>query len=179
MRSEHGVILIDPSMPAAALTQELFDQSGIRAEDVKYIYFTHNHGDHWMGTEAFPNAKLCMPEEDLRALKADRAQYEDAQGDAIDRMVGVTDELLPGFKLVPLPGHTMGLCGLLFDAPEGRVLAAGDAVMGKEYFHAKRGYFYSLDQELSARSIEKAAALADVIIPGHGNYFSVKAYMFE
>ena len=179
VRSEYGVILIDPSLPAELLMKELYDQTGIRPEEVTYIYCTHNHLDHWTGTEAFPHAKLCLPEADLWYLKEDRDLYDGVRGTEIDRMIGVCGELVPGFCLVSLPGHSLGLSGLLFDGPEGKILAAGDSVMGKEYFHAKRGYFWSADLPLSCKSMEKAAALADYIIPGHGNYFNVAAYLYE
>ena len=179
VESEYGNILIDPSLPGEALAKELYDQTGIRAEDIAYTYSTHCHLDHWTGTEAFPNAKICMPKEDLAYLTEDRALYHGVPGQEIDRMVGISGELVPGFSLVPLPGHSLGLHGLLFDGPEGKILAAGDACMGYEYFHAKRGYFWSAEYELSCQSIEKAAEIADVIIPGHGNYFSVKAYKYD
>lgn len=178
VQSEYGNILIDPSLPGETLVKELYDQTGIKAENIAYVYSTHCHLDHWTGTEAFPNAKICMPKEDLAYLKEDRNLYSGERGDEIDRMIGVSDELVPGFKLIPLPGHSLGLHGLLFEGAEGKILATGDACMGYEYFNAKRGYFWSADYELSCKSIEKAASIADVIIPGHGNYFSTKAYHF-
>lgn len=179
VESKYGNILIDPSLPAELLTKELYDQAGIRAEDIAYTYSTHCHLDHWTGTEAFQNAKICMPEAELAYLKEDRKLYDGIRGQEIDRMIGVSGELVPGFGLVALPGHSLGLHGLLFDGPEGKILATGDACMGYEYFHAKRGYFWSAEYALSSESIEKAAGLADIIIPGHGNYFSTAAYMYD
>ena len=120
VESEYGNILIDPSLPGEALAKELYDQTGIRAEDIAYTYSTHCHLDHWTGTEVFPNAKICMPKEDLAYLTEDRALYHGVRGQEIDRMVGISGELVPGFSLVPLPGHSLGLHGLLFDGPEGR-----------------------------------------------------------
>ena len=35
----------------------------------------------------------------------------------------------------------------------------------------RQGYFNSADFDLVARSIEELARIADVIIPGHDNYF--------
>ncbi len=179
VESEYGNILIDPSLPGEALAKELYDQTGIKAEDIAYTYSTHCHLDHWTGTEAFKNAKLCMPAKELAYLKEDRALYDGVRGKEIDRMIGISGQLVPGFQLVPLPGHSLGLHGLLFEGPEGRILATGDACMGYEYFHAKRGYFWSAEYTLSCESIEKAAAAADIIIPGHGNYFNVKAYLYD
>ena len=179
VESEYGNILIDPSLPADALAKELYDQTGIKAEDIAYVYSTHCHLDHWTGTEAFKNAKICMPKEDLAYLKEDRSLYDGVRGKEIDRMIGISDELVPGFRLIPLPGHSLGLHGLLFEGPEGKILATGDACMGYEYFNAKRGYFWSADYKLSCESLEKAAELADIIIPGHGNYFSAKAYIWD
>lgn len=179
VESEYGNILIDPSLPGEILEKELFDQTGIKAEDIHYTYSTHCHLDHWTGTEAFKNAKICMPIEELAYLKEDRRLYDGVRGMEIDRMIGISDQLVPGFQLIPLPGHSLGLHGLLFDGPEGKILATGDACMGYEYFHAKRGYFWSAEYTLSCESIEKAAEIADIIIPGHGNYFNVNAYLYD
>lgn len=81
------------------------------------------------------------------------------------------EEVIPGARLIALPGHTLGLAGLLFDTPEGTVAIAGDSVMTRDFFLHRQGYFNSAGQEASARSIDCLAACARWIVPGHGNYF--------
>lgn len=178
IQTKQGNILVDPSMPAEEMQRAVYHACGLRPEEINIIYSTHLHNDHWMGIEGFPNAEFYMAKGDYEGLMALRDCTSEAAAKVLDR-AKPADKELAGCTLVPLPGHTAGLQGLLFDAPEGKVLACGDAVMGYEYFEAKQGYFFSYSLAQCMESIEKASKIADIIIPGHGNYFSVKAYPFK
>ena len=81
--------------------------------------------------------------------------------------------------VVPLPGHTMGSTGLLFDGPEGKVLVAGDSVMTREFFEHQKGYFKSESQAASTKTIQWISKHTDIVVPGHDNYFFVNAYKFN
>lgn len=179
IQSENGNILVDPSLEASKMGDAVFNCCGLKSEDINYIYITHMHNDHWMGLEAFPQAKVFMAEKDAAAIKEVMKYMDEKTLDAAGRIIPASGELLPGFTLIPLPGHTLGIQGLLFEGPEGKILATGDAVMNAEFFSAQEGYFFSVDSEKSKESIAKAAATADFIIPGHGNYFMTKAYPFR
>lgn len=179
IQSDIGNILIDPSMAADDMQKAVYDACGLKPEEINIIYSTHFHNDHWMGVEGFPNADFYMAKDDLESLLTLRDCVSEEVAKVLERAKPAEGELAKGFELIPLPGHTKGIQGVLFEGPEGKILVCGDAVMGFEYFQAKQGYFYSYSLEKCADSIEKAAELADIIIPGHGNYFSVKAYPFK
>jgi glyoxylase-like metal-dependent hydrolase (beta-lactamase superfamily II) len=51
------------------------------------------------------------------------------------------------------------------------VVVAGDAVATRDFWRERRGYFNCADFDLSARSRDKIAGLADIVVPGHDNYF--------
>jgi glyoxylase-like metal-dependent hydrolase (beta-lactamase superfamily II) len=51
------------------------------------------------------------------------------------------------------------------------VVIAGDAVMTRDHWRERQGHHNSADLALAARSIEQLAALADIVVPGHDNYF--------
>jgi glyoxylase-like metal-dependent hydrolase (beta-lactamase superfamily II) len=179
IQSESGNILVDPSLEASKMGDAVFNCCGVKPDDINYIYITHMHNDHWMGLEAFPKAKVFMAEKDAGAVKEVMEYMDEKTRENASRIVPASGELLPGFTLIPLPGHTLGVQGLLFEGPGGKTLATGDSVMNAEFFSAREGYFFSADSEKSKESIAKAAAMADFIIPGHGNYFMTKAYPFE
>ena len=179
IQSEFGNILVDPSMNAEDMQKAVYDSCGLKPEEINIIYSTHFHNDHWMGVEGFPNAEFYMAKDDLLSLLSLRDCVAEETRRVLDRVKPASGELIEGFQLIPLPGHTAGLQGLLFDAPEGKVLICGDSVMGYEFFQAKQGYFYSYSLEKCVESIQKASEIADIIVPGHGNYFSVKAYPFN
>jgi glyoxylase-like metal-dependent hydrolase (beta-lactamase superfamily II) len=51
------------------------------------------------------------------------------------------------------------------------VVIAGDSVATKDFWDERRAYYNVLDLEESKRSMEKIDSIADVIVPGHDNYF--------
>lgn len=179
IQTPYGNILVDPSQKGEEMQKSVFDCCGLKPEEIHIIYSTHFHNDHWLGVDAFPNAEFYMAKGDLESLMSlkDYVPKEDAR--VLERVKPAEGELVDGILLIPLPGHTAGLQGLLFEGPEGKILVSGDSVMGYEFFQAKEGYFYSYSLELCRKSIEKAAQIADYIIPGHGKYFSVQAYPFH
>jgi hypothetical protein len=48
---------------------------------------------------------------------------------------------------------------------------AADAAMTRDFWREKQGYFNSADFALAAHSIERLSQMADIVIPGHDNYF--------
>lgn len=165
-------IIVDPSMEPEAFKKVLYDRSGLKAQDIDLVYCTHLHADHFAGIEAFEKAEWYMAPGDYKDFKKDTDHRK-----IWERMKPAGEFLLPGrVQVISLPGHTPGLAGLLFMAREGSVLSSGDCIMTKDFFHNREGYFFDKDGEENRRSIEKAGQIADVIIPGHGNYFSSKAY---
>ncbi len=171
-------ILVDPGKAADELKFDLYTKCGLKPEDIDIVYSTHKHFDHWMGVNAFEKADFYMAAKDLAFLKERTDLLDGDNAETIRRAKPAGGKLIDGFDIIELPGHTSGLAGLLFEANEGMILASGDAVMTYEFFRAKEGYLFSSNAEDSKKSIEKAACIADYIIPGHGNYFSVKAYPF-
>ncbi|MBO5054750.1 MAG: MBL fold metallo-hydrolase [Lachnospiraceae bacterium] len=166
-------IVVDPSMDPESFGQVLFNRSGLRPGDIDLVYCTHLHGDHFAGIELFEKADWYMASGDCEVFKQD----EDNRELLRKRMKPAGDFLIPDrVHTVFLPGHTPGLSGLLFQGPEGRVLASGDCIMTKDFFLNREGYYFDKDGEENRRSIEKAAQLAGIIIPGHGNYFISGAY---
>jgi glyoxylase-like metal-dependent hydrolase (beta-lactamase superfamily II) len=178
IQSESGNILVDPSLDGSKMGEAVFNCCGLKPDDINYIYITHMHNDHWIGLEAFPRAKIFMAEKDAGVIREVMEYMDEKVRENAKRILPASGELLPGFELIPLPGHTLGIQGLLFEGPEGKILATGDSVMNAEFFSAREGYFFSADSEKSKESVMKAAAMADFIIPGHGNYFMTKAYPF-
>lgn len=171
-------ILVDPGEMADDLKFDLYTKCGLKPEDIDIVYSTHKHFDHWMGVNAFEKADFYMAAKDLAFLKEHVDLLVADHADIIRRGKPASGKLMDGIDIIELPGHTSGLAGLLFEASEGKILVSGDAVMTYEFFRAKEGYFFSSNAEESKKSIEKAACVADYIIPGHGNYFSIKAYPF-
>ena len=157
-------ILVDPAVSGAALAQVLDERCGLRPEAVDYVYVTHRHGDHYVGMADLPRAVWL-------AAPGDAGEIRRALPQHAKRIFAAGAEIVPGVQVLPLPGHTPGLAGLLFASEDGMVAVAGDSVMTRDFFKDRRGYYNSADFGASARSIDLLMEKADIVVPGHGNYF--------
>lgn len=155
-------ILVDPAVSGAALAQVLDERCGLRPEAVDYVYVTHRHGDHYVGMADLPRAVWL-------AAPGDAGEIRRALPQHAKRIFDAGAEIVPGVQVLPLPGHTPGLAGLLFASEDGMV--AGDSVMTRDFFKDRRGYYNSADFAASAHSIDLLMEKADIVVPGHGNYF--------
>jgi len=163
-------ILVDPAMTGPEMATALNGAAGLKPEQIDIVYITHSHGDHYVGLLDFSHARwLCAPQE----TDAIKTSFSDEPGIAA-KIHPASDELAPGVKLIALPGHTLGLAGLIFESRDGVVVVAGDAVMTRDFFDDRRGYYNSVDFTLSTQSINIIADTADIVVPGHANYFLVK-----
>jgi glyoxylase-like metal-dependent hydrolase (beta-lactamase superfamily II) len=170
-------LVIDPPVKPELMKDILDQRTGLKPEAIDYVFITHGHADHFAGLEAFPNAALlAAPEEcgdicrQIREAPKTRGYFTDP-GALAARIKPAGKEIMPGVLTIPLPGHTMGLTGVIFDAPEGKVVVAGDAVMTPDHFAHRQGYYNSVDFDVSRKTIERIAGIADVVVPGHSNYF--------
>ena len=167
IRAPGANIIVDPALPPGEMEIALDGATGLSPAQIDIVYSTHAHNDHYYGLEVFGDARwLCAPAE-TQACKETLPPHMAAKVEAADA------EIAPGVRLIELPGHTLGLAGLIFESRDGIVAVIGDAAMTRDFFEDRRGYFNSVDMELSAQSIEKVAKEADLIVPGHGNYFRV------
>jgi glyoxylase-like metal-dependent hydrolase (beta-lactamase superfamily II) len=168
VRTAEGLVIIDPSLPAAEMPRLLMDRAGVTPEDVRHVFLTHFHGDHRFGIEAFPHA-------DWRMAEPETAFWHERGGDAerrlLDRLLPAGEEPYPEVRTLFLPGHTPGLTGLQFEWRGQRLVIAADAAMTEEFFWRREGYHNSTDPEQARTSIDCLAREADLVIPGHGNVF--------
>ncbi|MDT8301731.1 MAG: MBL fold metallo-hydrolase [Sedimentisphaerales bacterium] len=157
-------ILVDPSLAdAAGMAGELDRRTGIKPRDITAVFVTHNHGDHFAGITHFPDSKwLAAP-----AV----AEMLNNSGKLPRLLEGVTNKLFNAVEVIHTPGHTKTHHGLHFDCGGLSIVIAGDSVATQDFFRERRGYFNAVDFELSARTMDKLGAMADIIVPGHDNYF--------
>ena len=157
-------LLVDPSLPdAEQMAKELDRRTGLKPKDITAAFVTHEHGDHWAGLAHFPEAKWLAGPAVTEILN---------KGGKLKKPVeGVTGRLFDAADVVPTPGHTKGHHSVRFDCDGLSIVAAGDAIATKDFFRDRRAYFNAVDFEQSARTMDAIAAMADLIVPGHDNYF--------
>jgi glyoxylase-like metal-dependent hydrolase (beta-lactamase superfamily II) len=170
IRTDAGLVLVDPSVYPDRMTALLHDQAGVRPEDVRFVYLTHCHGDHRYGLPAFPHARWLMAQAELDYWR-ERATPDEQS--LIERIEPTGSEPFAGVRTLHAPGHTPGTTALILDWRGKRVAIAGDAVMTEDHFRARDGHSNSTDFGQVRDTIEQLAREMDVIVPGHGNAFAV------
>jgi glyoxylase-like metal-dependent hydrolase (beta-lactamase superfamily II) len=168
IRTEDGLLLVDPSLQPPQMPSLLNDQAGVEVGAIRHVFLTHFHGDHRFGLDAFPDATWWMAQAEIDSWRG-RAGAQEQK--LLDRLRPAGTEPIPGLRTLDLPGHTPGLTGLGFRWRGQRVVVAADAAMTEEFFWSREGYHNSTDMEQARASIDRLAHDADIIIPGHGNAF--------
>jgi glyoxylase-like metal-dependent hydrolase (beta-lactamase superfamily II) len=145
------------------MARELERRSGLKPADISAVFITHEHGDHFAGISHFNSARWFAGPEVAKILNAAKK---------LPKLVEpVTGKIFDTLDVLPMPGHTMGLNILRFDCNGHSIAAVGDAVATKDFWRERRALYNSVNFELSARSMDKIAGIADLVIPGHDNYF--------
>ncbi len=166
IRAGGQIVLVDPSLPPEAMVRALDQRTGLPASAIDTVFVTHRHGDHREGLEAFPQARWCMAAGEL----ADWRSSEEVT----DRIEVAPQSLAPGVELLPTPGHTSGLTSVAFTSDGARVVVSGDGVMTEEFFRHRDVYHNTVDHPAAVASLNLIASQADIVVPGHDNYFLVR-----
>jgi glyoxylase-like metal-dependent hydrolase (beta-lactamase superfamily II) len=178
-------ILIDPGLPAPAISARLFERTGLRPEQIDTVFLTNFRPAHRAGLATFTGAKIFMHELEQQAMgNRLRSLIEEAPHDDGDRALLVDelkllestraaeDKLAEHIDLFPLPGYTPGTCGLLVAAATSTMLIAGDAVPTLDHFLAGQILPESYDINAAGESMREVYEIADLIVPGHDNLFA-------
>ena len=159
---------------------------GVEPDKVETLILTHLHYDHIGNVGLFSDATVLAPGTDLDfwcGPMARRPQFAEhveatelallARLEAEGRLQRYDGEreLLPGVRMIPLPGHSPGQHGLLVDRRPRPVLLTSDAIHFYEEFERDRpfGIFVDLAQTYTSydRIRELCVAHDAVLVPGH------------
>lgn len=157
-------LLVDPSIQdGPKMLFELERRVGLKPQQVDLVFITHSHGDHHFGLKHFPDARWVAAPGVADAINASK-QY----AKQVEPEEGVISDLV---EIIPTPGHTLDHHSLRFDCEDLSIVIAGDAVMTRDFWKDRRGFFNSADIKLAVQTMEDLAGIADVIVPGHDNFF--------
>jgi len=152
-------LVIDPGMVAdRRLILDPLATLGVDPGDVTDVVFSHHHPDHTINAALFP-----------------RARYHDHwaiyDGDVWTSRPAEGFELSPSVRLIHTPGHTPQDITTLIGTPDG-ILAATHL-----WWHVGGPAEdpYATDPVALHEGRQRVAALAGIIVPGHGKPFSLDA----
>lgn len=154
--------------------ERALEKIGVGCEEIEVVINTHLHWDHCGANGRFPDAEFIVQRRELESALSPPTVYAEAYlRDVIDAtrftQVDGEVEIARGVSVVPLPGHTEGMQGVLVDSGAARHLICGDAVGLRENLEAdppvSTGIFINLrDSYASLEKIKKSNATA---LPGH------------
>jgi glyoxylase-like metal-dependent hydrolase (beta-lactamase superfamily II) len=160
-------VLVDPSPYPEQLEQRLFATTGLHVVHVDLVFVTHYHADHRFGLELFSHKPWLMAAAGLDEWRQTSPQHDPLMGD----FAPAETHLPAGVRLLPTPGHTRSHHSLVMETAWGTVVVAGDAVMTADFFTAEEGFHNSVDHVQARETIRHIKQVANVVVPGHGNYF--------
>ena len=164
---------------------------GVDATRVKHVILTHLHWDHMDGSPLFPRATFYVQRREfdfwqkdpaldnpaLAALAARPALRYLADLEGTERLVLLEgeEEILPGVRCLPAPGHTPALQAVAVETEKGR------AVLGSDCGHVFRNYRESRPSCLicdlpgwlrSFESLKERVSSPELLFPGHDKRMS-------
>lgn len=139
---DRDIVLVDAGEGGKPAGGELIAQmhhAHISPESVTLIILTHSHGDHVMGllTNAgkptFPNARYVLSAKEYAYWQAKIDAGLDAHRPILEmmhkqglRLIATNEVIINGVTAVPMPGHTPGQIGVLFESKGERLLHMAD-----------------------------------------------------
>lgn len=171
IETESRRILIDPGLSSPDEMRTLLDRrAGIALEDIDTIFLTHFHRHHRQCLPLFAKSVWLMARTEIHWWER-RKETSEEERNLLARIVPIEDHTLPEIEILPTPGHTHGSASLVVETREGMVVMAGDAVATFDHFDYREPADNPEDIKEARRSIDRIAKIADIVVPGHDNYF--------
>ncbi len=174
--------------PTLGRLAESLRASGHSPEEVDHVVLTHLHPDHvgglaTEGAMAFPEADVhvaaadadhWLSEANLQAAPEDgRGFFEGAQASlapyvAAGRLQTFEGEaeIVPGLRVLPLPGHTDGHVGYVVESEDAALLIWGDVVHVAAVQFADPSVTIAFDGHPETAAAERSALFAQVAAEG-------------
>jgi N-acyl homoserine lactone hydrolase len=138
----HGRVLVDTGLidSTPELDEEWsprFDPDAI-PRDVVCVINTHLHFDHCGGNRLFAGTPIYVQRLEREAARAEGytiTQWVEFEGATYVELDG-EQEILPGLRVVPTPGHSPGHQSILVETDDGLVVVAGDVAYTWSAFDA-------------------------------------------
>ncbi len=154
---------------------------GLSASDIDAQVLSHAHWDHVQNVDLFPSAPLLVHRDEVRyAHKPHENDWATPRwtGAILDLMeieeVGEGHEVMPGCRVIELPGHSAGSIGLEVETDDGVAILSGDAVHSAPVAISGRSplVFWNVDQ--AAKSIARVTGAGALVYPGHDAPFRIR-----
>lgn len=157
--------------------------TGLSPEDIDIVILTHLHWDHSSNCHLFPQAQFYVQMSEvidsINPIPRFQKTYESfsvgtippwAQQSIKWNFINGDYEIIPGIKLILIPGHSKGIQGVLVETSKGKYFLGSDSIPLYENIKEDGSAvpsMLSLSLEDAFYSCEKINKLGARIIPGH------------
>jgi glyoxylase-like metal-dependent hydrolase (beta-lactamase superfamily II) len=190
-------IIVDPGLPGPALKARLGERAGLTPDSITHVFLTSFNPECRRGIELFDKAQWLIGEKEREtvgvpiaqslARLAETRELAEQAGEKIDsdqqtmleilqrdvaelsRCQPAPDSITDDVDLFPLPGFSMGMCGLLLAEQSSTTLICGDAIPTVEHLEQGKVLPTCADRELAQESFKEAIEISDVLILGRDN----------
>lgn len=206
-----AVVMVDVGsgarfMPTAGQLMRNMEQAGIDPASITHVVMTHAHPDHiWGVRDDFDEA--ILPDAAYFLGEAEHVHW--SQDGLVDRVapemqqfvvgalnsfategitwnfLGDTDEVVPGVRVIPTPGHTPGHLSVVVESNGLQLIALGDALTHAYISFARpdwvNGFDMDADQTVASRKrlLDMAAADRMAVLGYHFPFPGVGHVMRE
>lgn len=157
-------------------------QRGISPHDIDLQVLSHAHWDHCQNCDLFDRAPMLLHRDERRYASNPHPndwatpKWTGAALETINLIeVGEGYEIMPGCRIIDLPGHSPGSIGVEVETDTDLAIICGDAIHNAAV--AQRGHnplvFWDADQ--ADASIKRVVQSGAVIYPGHDRPFLLKS----
>jgi glyoxylase-like metal-dependent hydrolase (beta-lactamase superfamily II) len=156
IRDQGKNIVVDPgTVKDQKIIRNKLKAEGLTIDDINIVAITHSHLDHYRNIGMFPRAKAL----DYWGI------WER------DKIKKLPARFTNDIEITKTPGHSYDGISLIIKTKEGKIAIVGD-LFWKENYPQKDPY--ASDPKKLKTNRKKILALADWIIPGHGDIYRVK-----
>jgi N-acyl homoserine lactone hydrolase len=152
-RSQRFHKALNPIISPEQEMDQRLRQIGLKPEDIEILVLTHLHWDHVGHTDKFTNARIFVSREEfnyaMAPLPPSRAGYETLTPGVEPVFLPVMhqfeylemreEEIIPGLKVFPTPGHTIGCISVEVKTGNGPYIVSGDAVYSYDHLRGDPG----------------------------------------
>ena len=151
---------------------------GVDPRSIDAVVMTHAHWDHVQNWDVFDHAPILLHRTEWRYCQrphrndwATPLWTGDAFRQARIEEVEEGYELLPGCRIIDLPGHSPGSIGVEVETDNGLAIITGDALHFASVALTGENPLVFWDERLARASIQRVVQRADIIYPGHDQAF--------
>ncbi len=153
--------------------EEALATVNLKPEDVDIVIQTHLHNDHCENTYKCTNAKVYVQRAELDFFKEphpiDHRYYSDLLDESEVVILEGDAEIVPGVRVVPTPGHTVGGQSVAVETDMGTAVITGFCCNGSNFptvgpAVAPGVHIHAIEAYESAQRVKE---LADILVPIH------------